>query len=63
MPRSSPDPGKIVCVAQNYEAYIAEQGLEAPRLPGPFRQVLLGLRPPRTMRSSCPPIRTRWTGR
>jgi acylpyruvate hydrolase len=31
-----PRPGKIVCVAQNYKAHIAEQGLEPPAYPALF---------------------------
>jgi acylpyruvate hydrolase len=31
-----PHPGKIVCVAQNYKAHIAEQGIEPPAYPALF---------------------------
>jgi acylpyruvate hydrolase len=47
-----PRPGKIVCVAQNYKAHIAEQGIEAPPYPalfakfssalaGPYEEIVL----------------------
>ena len=29
-----PRPGKIICVAQNYKAHIAEQGIKPPAYPG-----------------------------
>ena len=31
-----PRPGKVVCVAQNYRAHIAEQGIEPPAYPALF---------------------------
>ncbi len=41
-----PRPGKIVCVAQNYEAYIAQQGLEAPAYPALFAKFSSALAAP-----------------
>ena len=47
MPPSSPRPGKIICVAQNYKAHIAEQGIKPPAYPtlfAKFSSALAGAR-------------------
>jgi acylpyruvate hydrolase len=38
-----PRPGKIVCVAQNYKAHVAEQGIEPPAYPALFAKFASGL--------------------
>ncbi len=41
-----PRPGKIVCVAQNYKAHIAEQGIQAPAYPALFAKYSSALAAP-----------------